>query len=71
MSLAALTLQAATERAWRIGHLFDEKAMDRNAALFSLSLLYQQSDNARVRHLCVTTAERIGGRAAQRPHRGC
>lgn len=53
------TTEQAAKRAWRIRHLYDERAMDRNAALFSLSLLYQQSASPHVRRLCTNIAAGI------------
>ncbi len=56
-NIRPLPLGQGAERAWRIAQLVREGAMDRNAAQFSLSLLYQQTDNARLRHLCARIAE--------------
>lgn len=52
------TLEEAAQRAWRIGHLVRERAMDRPAALFSLELLHTHP-NERIRSLCVRVAETV------------
>lgn len=61
------TVEQAATRAWRISHLLAEKAIDRNAALFSLSLLYQTTDSDRVRRLCMRIAESVQAPAAPMP----
>lgn len=56
-----MNLQESTERVFEISRLFDAGAVDRNAALFRLSAIHDNSTQARLRWLCVKTAERIGG----------
>lgn len=58
------SLAQAAHRAWHIRHLYSEGAMDRNAALFSLSCLHQHSHPG-IRSLCVRVAE-----AVERPRVG-
>lgn len=54
------TVEQAAQRAFAIHQLWREHAVDRTAALLSLSQIYRHPD-ARVRHLCVRIAETIGG----------
>lgn len=58
------SIQAAAERAWKVGRLYREGAVERNAAISALSCLHQHS-HAGVQRLCLRVAETMDRPAAQ------
>ena len=58
------TLEQAATRAWKIRHLYREGALDRMAAILSLSCLHQHPHQG-IRRLCVRVAEDVNGLGAK------
>lgn len=50
------SLQQDTQRVWAIRHLFQERAMDRLAAIQTFDTLCTRNPNPRLRRLCETIA---------------
>ena len=55
----ARSLQQDAQRAWEIWRLFQERAMDRLAAVQSFDTLCTHNPNPRLRRLCETIALRM------------
>ena len=60
------SLQAAAERAWKVGRLYREGAVERLAALSALNCLHQHSHDG-IKRLCVRVAQNMDRPAVPMP----